>query len=291
MPALGVPGTTTQDMQRIIAAEYRTAGIIDGCDITTGSTMAYTISAGAVVLDTGHDMAVKVPVAQQTIPTTPAPATGSRTDTIYVRQNFPTEANPDNSSFVGVTSGAAPSNTVVIDRRTVPAGATGTSATTSIHNRKFALPIGGSLGRQHMALDTGGQVYTPTSKVTRGAGNIYVPTDRDLEFNMVSTVAMCDSQGGTPEQYWSASVLYTFYVDGVAVKSWEREINRIWSSQQFSFIHAMPEGQHTVHYTLEGRWFPDIANSIYKFWTVREGGARLVPGDQFRVYDRGVIHW
>ena len=136
MPALGVPGTTTQDMQRIIAAEYRTAGIIDGCDITTGSTMAYTISAGAVVLDSGTDMAVKVPVAQQTIPTTPAPATGSRTDTIYVRQMFPTEANPDNSSFVGVTSGSAPSNSVVIDRRTVPAGATGTNATTSIQDRK-----------------------------------------------------------------------------------------------------------------------------------------------------------
>lgn len=291
MPALGVPGTTTQDMQRIIAAEYRTAGIIDGCDITTGSTMAYTISAGAVVLDTGHDMAVKVPVAQQTIPTTPAPATGTRTDTIYVRQNFPTEANPDNSSFVGVTSGAAPSNTVVIDRRTVPAGATGTSATTSVHNRKFALPIGGSLGRQHLAIDTGGTVFTPTSKVTRGAGTIYVPTDRDLEFNMISTVSMSDANGSTPDQYWNCSVLYKFYVDGELVKSWERMISRIWDSQQFSFVYAMPEGQHSVHYTVEGRYFPEWTGAAYRFWTVREGGTNKFSGDQFRVYDRGVIHW
>lgn len=285
MPALGVPGTTTQDMQRIIAAEYRTAGIIDGCDITTGSTMAYTISAGAVVLDTGADMAVKVPVAQQTIPTDPAPATGTRTDTIYVRQNFPTEANPDNSSFVGVTSGAAPSNAVVIDRRTVPAGATGTSATTSIHNRKFALPIGGSLGRLHLHINNDTSPRT-TGVFTRGAGTFYVPTDRDVDVNLISTISAANSDGTTADDY--GSVQYKIYLDGDHMITFERRYDRFWETKFFNFILAVSEGPHTIHYTVERSYVPSGGSGR---WAVRHGGSDKFPGDAFRVYDRGVIHW
>jgi hypothetical protein len=287
----GPVGTTPEDMQRIIAAEYSTAGIIDGCDVSGTATMEYRVSAGAVVLSTGTDMAIKIPVVATTLPAAAAPATGTRTDLIYVRQLFPTEASPDNTAFVGVTSGALPANSVLLDQRVVPAGATATTATTSVANRKFARPVGGSLGRLHLAVDTGGTVFRPTSKVTRGAGRMYVPTDRDVELTMISTVAMCDADGRTPDQYWFSSVLYKFYVDNQLVRSWERSISRLWDSHQYSFIHAMSEGEHTVHYTVEGQWFPADANPIYKYWTVRHGGTDKFSGDDFRVYDRGVITW
>lgn len=291
MPGLGVPGTTTEEMQRMIAADYRTAGIVDGCKVSGTSGMSYSISAGAVIIDTGTDMAIKVAVAAQTVPTTAAPATGSRTDTIYVVQEFPTANNPAANSYVAVTSGSVPANAIVIDRRNVPAGVTATTATTSVHNRKYALPIGGSLGRLHLAIDTNESPHNSSALLTRGAGRFYVPTDRDVEFNMVSTVSMSDSGGFTPDQYWNASVIYKFYVDGQLVKSWEREYSRIWDSRQLSFVMALSEGTHDVYYTVQSKWIPDLVLSQYRYWAVRYGGSQQYNGDQFRVYDRGVINW
>lgn len=291
MPGLGVPGTTTEEMQRMIAADYRTSGIVDGCKVSGTSGMSYSISAGAVIIDTGADMAIKVAVNPQTVPTTAAPATGSRTDTIYVHQEFPTAEDPTADSYVAVTSGTVPANSIVIDRRNVTAGTTATTATTSVHNRKFALPIGGSLGRLHSFTDTNESPHSETAKLTRGAGRFYVPTDRDVEFNMVSTVSMSDANGFTPDQYWFASLRYQFYIDGQMVKTWERQYSRIWDSQQFSFLYALAEGAHDVYYTVQTAWISEYVGAAYRYWTVRHGGSQNYNGDQFRAYDRGVINW
>lgn len=292
---LGVPhdangnGTTTDDLQRIIAAEYSNAGIIDGARVSGTATMSYSVSAGAVLMDTGTDMAVKVPVPATTVPTDPAPATGSRTDTLFVVQHWP-GVDGDSLAFVARSPSTefptVPAGAIVLDARTVPAGATSTSGTTSIHNRKFARPVGGSLGRLHLFVD---QDTTPrlTTTVTRGAGSFYLPTDRDIEFNMTSTVAAVSSNGQVADE--RGSVLYQFHVDGKVVRSWERGYDRVWESKQLSFLLALEEGRHDVHYTVRRQWVETGATSGR--WAVRYGGAEQYVGDAFRVYDRGVIAW
>lgn len=280
MPALGVPGTTTADMQRIIAATYASDGIVDGTDVSGTSTMNYSIQAGAVVLNTGTDMAVLVPVAATTIPTEPAPATGSRTDTIYVRQMFPTAGDPDNSSFVGVTSGTAPTNSYIIDRRTVPAGVTATTATTSIHNRKFALTIGGSLGTRFFETITSGR-HT-TEEVTRGAGAIVCPTDRDVDFRFLSTISAVNADGTvTPGS--TGSVRYKLFIDGEHVRTFERVFDTFWETKQFSYLARLTEGRHTFYYTVQRS-----AAVTGISWEVRHGGVHKFAGDVLHVLDVGV---
>lgn len=279
MTAFGLAGTTTADMQRIIASMYRNAGIVDGTDVTGTATMSYDIQAGAVVLDTGEDLAVLVPVPATNIPTDPAPATGSRTDTIYVKQNFLSGGDPDNLSFVGVTSGAAPTNSIVLDRRTVPAGATATTATTSIHNRKFALPIGGSLGTQFFETTTSGRHFTET--VTRGAGEIFCPTDRDVDFRFLTTIVGVNEDGSVSDGANVGSVHYKLFIDGVHVRTFERAYDKWSETKQFSYLARLSEGEHTFHYTV-GK----ASGSLW--WQVQYGGPNKWPGDVLHVLDIGV---
>lgn len=281
----GPVGTTPEDMQRIIAAEYNTDGIIDGCDVSGTATMEYRVTAGAVVLSTGTDMAITIPVVATTLPAAAAPATGTRTDLIYVRQLFPTQGNPDNTAFVGVTSGALPANSVLLDQRVVPAGATATTATTSVANRKFARPVGSTLGRLHLHVEKDSTPRT-TGVFTRGAGRFYVPTDRDVDIRLASCVSASASNGATLDEY--GSVLYTVYVDNNPFVSFERRFDRFWETKVFTAVLAATEGEHTVHYTVQQRFVPAGQSGR---WAVRYGGADKFPGDDFRLYDRGVIHW
>lgn len=278
-------GTTPEDIQRIIAAQYMNAGIIDGADVRGTASMSYTVTAGAVILDTGADMAVMVPVPATTVATTAAPATGSRTDTVYVKQNLP-GSDASSMAVVGVTSGAAPSNSIVLAKFTINAGMTSTSGANQTHNRKFAVPVGASLGRLHRYSPAASSAAQPNGVTTRGAGRIYVPTDRDIEIDMVSTVRAAHEDGSRNNE-GIGSVMYKFYVDGQHVKSWERRYDRMYETKQFSFIHALTEGEHTVHYTTELQ-FVQVSPG---YWAIAKDGTEKWPGDVFTVSDRGVIKW
>lgn len=280
MPALGVAGTTTADMQRIIAATYASDGIIDGCDVAGTSTMNYTVSAGAIVLNTGTDMAVIVPVPATTLPTEAAPAVGSRTDTIYVQQNFPTQANPDNTSFVAVTSGAAPSGSYIIDRRTVPAGATATTATTSVHNRRFALTIGGSLGTRFHEQVTDPTVRT-TGTFTRGAGSLVCPTDRDVDFRFITSVSAVTTSGAISDTV--GALHYQLFIDDEMVRTFERKFDQFFETKQFSYLARLTEGRHTFYYTVS-----KSPGGNAPAWRIRAGGTEKWPGDILHVLDVGV---
>lgn len=279
-------GTTPEDIQRIIAAEYNNAGIIDGADVKGTNSMAYTVSAGAVILDTGQDMAIKVPVVATTVNTSPAPATGSRTDTVYVKQNMPgTDAS--SLAVVGVTSGSLPPRSIALAQFTISAGMTATSSASQILNRKFAVPVGTSLGRLHENTMTPSGKTSPNGVTVRGAGNIYVPTDRDIEVRMYSTIMAVTSDGYT-DLTGTGSVFYKFYIDGQHVRSWERRYDRIADTEYFSFPQALTEGKHTLHYTTERQFAgPNSAG----YWKIMHGGTDKFLGDVFHVRDLGVIRW
>lgn len=286
----GVPnstsgGTEPDDIQKIIGAEYRNAGIIDGCDVTGTTGMSYKVTIGAVIIDTADGMAIKVPVDAQTVPTTPAPAVGSRVDTIFVCQRFPTSGNPDNSAYVGVTAGSPPANSYILSKRTIEAGMTSTARTVEEHNRKFARPVGGSLGRLHWHIESDG---TPRTKgvFKRGAGNIYVPTDRDAEVLLNTCVSASAPDGTTVDG--EGSLLYRIYLDNVLEATFERVYTRAWENKIFQRLIALREGAHTIHYTVEHSTYTASGTGR---WAVRHGKADKFSGDDFRVYDRGVITW
>lgn len=274
-------GTTPEDIQAITSAEYIWAGILTGCDVKGTSGMKYQITAGAVVIRLDDFHKIKVPVLAQTIPTAAAPATGSRTDIIWVKQNFPaTDGN--NAVVVGVGS-SVPSNAVEIGRMVIPAGTTATTQGTPTGNRIFTRPVGSQFGVLFSKVDTDSTVHSPGDVLTRGAGAFSLWTDSDVELKLSSCIST-PNPGDVPTDE-VGSVFYQIYVDDILQYTWERRFDRVWESKEFSRLVTLDQGRHTVMYKVFTRWYP---NGNSGKWQVRYGGAERFSGDDFRVIHRGV---
>ena len=270
--------TMPEDIQAIWSAMYIRDGILTGCDVKPTSEMKYKIIPGGAMIKLDDFHKIPVPVLAQTIPTSPAPATGSRTDIIFVKQNFPT-SDSNNLVYVGVGT-SLPSNAVEIGRYIVPAGATSTAQCTPTGNRVFTRPVGGQFGVLFSAVDTDTTVHKPGEQLVRGAGSFGLWTDSDVELKLSSCVS---SELDTKDEY--GSVIYRLYVDDVLQYSWERRFDRFYESKEFSRIVTLAEGRHTVKYTVEHRFSP---SGMSGNWRVRYGGPDKFSGDDFRVIHRGV---
>lgn len=275
-------GTTPDDIQTITAAEYANPGIIAGCEVTGTSSMSYNVKEGAVLIQLSVGRMIRVPVQAQTIPTNAAPATGSRTDIIYVKQNFPaTDGN--NAVVVGVGT-TLPANSIEIARYTVNAGITTTTQAVRIGNTRYARPIGSTLGALGGTVDTDGTVHAG-ELLTRGSVSFYLPTDRSVEFSLQSCISADTAAGNNKPRVPGGSVMYKIYVDGVLQRSFERGYSTVWDVQHFEFGMPLNVGAHTAHYTVERRW---VEQGSTGKWRVRHGGAEKFPGDIFSITDRGV---
>lgn len=267
-------GTTPDDIQAITAAEYPEAGIISGCEVTGTSTMAWKVAPGAVVVHLSPGRAVRVPVQAQTLNTQPPPATGSREEYIYVKQNtVPVEGN--NAAVVAVGT-SLPANSVMLSRRTITASTRSTSAAPETGNPVYSRPVGGSYGLLHhnFYLED-----TPRGEgvFTRGAGEFYVPTDRNINILLSSTVATIGA-GPNAER---GSIVYKVYVDGEFKFRRERTIDNIANTEDTQRVLTVKAGMHRIHYTVQRK----MSNHR---WQVFGGGEWGFAGDQIAVIDVGV---
>lgn len=279
-------GTTPEDIQRITAATYENAGILTGCKVFTRSDWKYLVTAGAVVVDTGSDLAVEVPVDEVLLDAPAAPTTGTAVHTIYVVQDFPGSTGSSLRRVV-VTTGEAPAGAIVLDRRTVSAGQTATTATTSTWDRRYAMLSGASLGMLSTARDTD---TTPrqTGVFTRASQRINVPTDRWLDIRLSSTISRANADGSQIQGNLKGSAMYRIYIDGALRKSFEREFGRVWNTEQFTTTEYVSMGAHTIHYTVERQWTDPGIYLPNDYWAVRYGGPDLHHGDALTIFDRGV---
>lgn len=271
-------GTTPDDIQRITSAEYIWAGIINGCTVNQTTGMSYQVDGGAAVIRVGEFAKVKVPVFAQTIPTLPAPATGSRTDIVYVKQNFPA-SDGNNQVVIGVGT-SLPANSLELARYQIPAGITSTRQATYLGNPIFTRPVGGQFGTLLQLTDTDTSTHKPGEVITRGVGSFYLWTDSDVEINLSSCIS---TPGSGVNDY--GSVMYTIYIDDKIFKSWERAYNNVWEIKQFTQYAYLPLGRHTIKYTAQTRWVPSGKPGQ---WQVRHGYAEKFPGDELTVVHSGV---
>lgn len=176
-------GTTPTDLQRIIGAQYASVGLLpDGGGRVSGtSSMAYAVTSGAAVMWTSKAarLAMVVPFEATTVQTDPAPATGSRVDTVYV----------DDGGAVRVAIGAesAPAGTALLGRFNVPAGITATSGASERIDRDFAIGTGSSLGRMAHWRDPGGGAAT-MGESTKLVAEFPLPSDRLVEIRITTTL-------------------------------------------------------------------------------------------------------
>lgn len=276
-------GTTPDDIQRILGAQWRTAGIVSGCAVTGMSEAAYNVFAGAVVMDWGKDQKIMVPVVATKVPTTANPGTTARTDRVYVQQRT-VSADGDNLAVVKVTQGSLPARSILLAEYKVPAGATDTKGAVDQANRIFTRPVGGQYGQVAKSIDMDTTTHAG-ELIKRGQVNLWfgamwagvAPTDRDLMVHFNS----CISAAG--ETQGEGSVIYKFYLNGTLAYAVERVWNKYWNSEHFAFPIVIQKDFNTMYYTVQRR-------SGTGTWAVRYGGSEKFPGDQMWVIDNGVAN-
>lgn len=186
-------GTSSLDMQRILGAQYMSSGILPngGLTVRGTSSMAYAVDAGAAFMWSNYATrrGMLVGAESTTVVTNPAPATGSRIDTIYL--------DGDGAVRVAIGSTSIPEG-VAIAQFTVPAGITATTSAQQDINRRFAIATGASLGRLGHWRDPGGGAVGPNEKL-RYQKDFFLPSDRVLRVDLTTTLHSVTSTPGVAE--------------------------------------------------------------------------------------------
>lgn len=253
-------GTSSSDIRKIFGGLY-TPGIISGCTVTTSATiMSYTVNAGVVAISSATGEIILAPVATTAISTPAAPGTGTRTDTVYVQQRFPS-IEGDANLIVGVTSGALPARAVALNRYIISAGQTKTSSAVATGGIDYSIPYGASLGRLHYYQHTNNGVL-PTDITRIGNGTFNLPTDRRVRFSMRATMNAMGASGFDNAKYCEWAFLPS--VDGNDFLIWSTPgLHQAWQTVLFDGSIDLSAGVHTVNLAMKRLIGPGVAESHY----------------------------
>lgn len=268
-------GLTDLEHRRIIWSQYRTFGIIQGAEVEGTAGMAYRVRPGAVAYETSasNREAIIMPVPSvPSVPTIAAPASGSRTDYVWV----------DQQGQVFVTQSSSGSGRFLLSQRTVTAGTTATTSTTASRDRDFAVPLAGSLGVIDRWDDDGTHLSAiPTGKQRVKSGRFVLPSDRRMIFDVRHSATsightnpIVTPVNGTP----TGAYLYTITIDNVVYKLTFYHA-RMWETKVDSVDFWATAGSHNWSIDREV-WFG-------------AGGLRLgngssdIPPTSIKIVDRG----
>lgn len=271
-PAQDGTGTTVQDLQRIVGAQYSTSGILPtgGVTVTGTSSMAYKVSAGAVILKTAAGLGTLYPIEEQTVNTVPAPSTGSRQDRVVM----------DRDGAVRVVQGAAPAGGITLGLFTVLAGITSTLAAQQSMDRNFAIPAGASLGLLHRFHDPANGTQGNKNAMTLGSGRFNLMSDRLVRFDMTHCISALQAPAPGAE---AAAIRWRVYIDNVIEVAFTTRAQWVNPQTNFmSFTKALSEGAHTVHYV------QDQIEGFATGFMHHKGTAAAYAGNRFEVWDAGV---
>lgn len=270
---LGLPrnaqgiGVTPEDHQRVLWGLYRSHVplIVKGLEVTGTASMAYKVAAGVVYIPMGEARAILVPIDGVTVQTTAAPSAGSRVDVLYVGQ--------DGAVKVGTY---LPAGSAEIDRRTVQAGTTATTATTGLRDRKFQMLFGATMGRLAKWVDNTayGAAWDTASKVRFSAWLPTLPSDRLLDFRFSQTLAT----NATGPQ----SIIWELWMDGNHLETREMAVGPIAETKTTVFSREVLAGDHRI----ELRARRGQGNGTITYFG---GGSLAFPGNVLEVMDVGMI--
>lgn len=267
-------GTTPADMQRILGAQYVSYGILPngGGTVKGTSTMAYVVEPGACFMWTNgtQRLGMLVPFDGVTVPTSPAPASGSRTDCVYV----------DGMGNVKVAAGATnPPEGVTLARFTVPAGISSTASLAPSVDRDYAIQTGATRGRLHAFHDPANGIVGNVNPMTLGVGRFVLPSDRYVRFDLTHCISA--QQSTTTAGGEATLIRWRIYIDDVMTGA--TFITRAeWDNPQTNFLSfstQLKAGVHKVHYVQDR--YKGAAFIHHK------GGADGWIGNRFEVWDAG----
>ena len=264
-------GTTPEDFQRWIWSLYRsdTPALARGGVVSGTSTMAYDVAPAALIIPRGDSRRIVAITDRVTVPTAPAPSSGSRVDIIY--------AGSDGAVKVGTS---LPANNVMLDRRTVPAGITATTATSStLGDRRFAPLVGGSMGRLISWEESVSHGYHfPAAQTVVMNKTITLEEDRLIDWRFFQTIAL---DGGLDGEW--ASMKWDLLIDGAVQRSWEMKVENIAETKYFNMNTSLTAGTHTI--TLRRAVKRDIKKALVYY----RGASGNWPGTNFTAIDIGAL--
>lgn len=226
-------GTEPTDLQRIVGAQYATQGLLPsgGGRVSGTSSMAFDVEAGAAFMwaSGGSRLGILVPFEATTVQTDPAPATGSRTDTVYV----------DRDGGVRVAIGSAEAQGgVAIARWEVPAGITATTAAAQSIDRDYAISTGASLGRLASWNAPAGPGSTASGRTYTYGTSFAVPSDRIVRVDLTATLQSTSGNTG--------HVGFGVVIDGEFVRALSCYYAGWWRTYSGTWTTELPEGVHDI---------------------------------------------
>ena len=224
-------GQSAEDTRRVWGSLY-SDGILKGCEVTTSTTeMKYTIAPGAVVIPYSSGQNIPAPVYGGPLVVPAAPATGSRTDLIWARQNIPSVEG--NSNVVVGYGTTLPARAVMLDKFTVNAGMKSTSQALRITDRRFAVPLSGGAGRLHQWTDTHVGVHDQRL-LRQGQRSLTLATDRLIRMSVQSLLYADGAVGFDNSRYCEWFFLMT--IDGTDMAKFTTPgLHQAWGTYNFEF--------------------------------------------------------
>lgn len=234
---VGGQSSSETDLRRIVGAQYMTAGILPsgGGTVIGQPDMSYRVRAGAAFMwtDEVNKLGVLVPIDAVTVPTAPAPATGSRTDSVYL-------AHEGGLGIVRVSSTGVPAGGILLARFVIPAGVTATSGAQQAIDRDYAVHTGGSLGQlAHWSIPGATWGGTTGADVQRYAQQFVVPSDSLVRIDISLAV-----ESATTGEGWTAMgieidgehrrALHCVHVDGM-----QKTYSATWTAELLRGAHTL----------------------------------------------------
>ena len=238
--------TAPETVQRIIYGQYRNpdeSPVLSGGDVAGTGTLAYHVTAGQAVCKVGDGRAVYVVWDDTDTALTTAPATGTEKDVVYV----------DRDGVVGLAKdGHVPADPwyVTLDVRTIAAGATSTTATTSVHDKNYALVYGVSRGELCSWTDP-----ATTGSVAADSWDMRLPFSlgRDMTLRLELIQAMATDSDHSDIN--AASLKWVFSLETGLSTTIEMPIDRRWVQRQYTCEwQSVPKGDHVLTVHRESYW-------------------------------------
>lgn len=269
-------GTTYEDAQYINSALYSytgAGGVISGAEISPSGNASIFLAPGAVLLATGPNKAVIVPIPR--VGTTAAVQSGQEGYS-YVSVGMSIIAGQANLAELITRTTPPPANEVYIGRVYHPNGWKSMADCRTQHSLTFALPAGSS-GQSLGGASNTSRARITTQEVTVVDRVITLPFASGLKVDIASTIR-ATADGNSQENGASGGVAYRLFVNGRLVQTFERRYDAIASTEQWSNIVTGDEKQYRIKVTAQ-RTFAEKGSGGWQAYSNINSGHR---GDEVR---------